>query len=757
MAYLPEFEVDIFISYAHVDNATANPAELGWVELFSEHLRVELDRLTGRSGKAAIWWDKALGKNQVFNQTIQTRLERSALLLVLTSRGHLASEYCQQEVRWFCESVSQQPWGLQIGDRLRLVNVRLQNIHHSQWPPQYQVALCHDFHDVQPAGGFGTPFAPGSAEFKRVLLELRDTLFHTLGHFRAVIDAGAPDSLPVDVALAPLVNFQKWFGIVCVNPPPDSVADWPGALETLRAWTWQNTAEVRWAQIEQQARLPAWLGAAKLLVLNRSPKNSTDAEKYCAEAQRRWPELPVLVINSQASPNLPLRRIVFTRVQTSPTTSRRADLLSEALQESQQLEETLQELQVRWPRPALEFHWPDADQPSAALFRERVSEWLDTEFQLQLAIQKFFPNAQQARLLNDQRGWLVARLLQFSIDEKASYFLKFFEQRDDFEREWDCCAQAENWLGKEVFALQPIEDLADPLEAFPVASPYRYPVCYKTSGAPGAFYLTLKECYRQNSFDFVESAFDRLLETLSDGQPVPEPVNEVPWSTAPGNDFCWPQEMKRCLRETLDELELYGPALYGEQKKWDECHARLRHLGSPSLPQWLTETRPVVRGHVHGNPESRNCLVNSANARDIRLVGCGAYRMAGRLVADLALIEHDLKMSLLNTEAAARGFFDLDVAHVQAWCAMESLAIDEKLAYEPAHAANAPDSVQRAYALIGHLRLRAQKVSADGEGHHYFAALLYWTLYGLHKRRLPPTKQLLALHSASEILRVFGT
>lgn len=39
MGYIPNFEHDIFISYAHVDNLD------GWVEAFHQHLEVRLARV----------------------------------------------------------------------------------------------------------------------------------------------------------------------------------------------------------------------------------------------------------------------------------------------------------------------------------------------------------------------------------------------------------------------------------------------------------------------------------------------------------------------------------------------------------------------------------------------------------------------------------------------------------------------------------------------------------------------------------------
>ena len=47
-AFVPGYEYDIFISYAHVDNLTVRPEEPGWVEQFHKHLEVQLTKHFGR-------------------------------------------------------------------------------------------------------------------------------------------------------------------------------------------------------------------------------------------------------------------------------------------------------------------------------------------------------------------------------------------------------------------------------------------------------------------------------------------------------------------------------------------------------------------------------------------------------------------------------------------------------------------------------------------------------------------------------------
>ena len=43
MAFLPGYEFDLFISYAHLDNVPAKAGQQGWVELFNGYLQTELN------------------------------------------------------------------------------------------------------------------------------------------------------------------------------------------------------------------------------------------------------------------------------------------------------------------------------------------------------------------------------------------------------------------------------------------------------------------------------------------------------------------------------------------------------------------------------------------------------------------------------------------------------------------------------------------------------------------------------------------
>ena len=175
MSFVPGFEYDIFISYAHVDNEEAE--EKGWVERFHKYLKIELDKQIGRPELTAIWRDPALKGNQLFDKTIQDQINASALFLALTSRGFLESEYCRKELNRFLEKAKKDHLNLVVGENYsRIFNQLLYNIPHKEWPDEYGgESTGFKFYDE-----FGYPLNPGSEPFKNQVRSLVKAIHKTL-------------------------------------------------------------------------------------------------------------------------------------------------------------------------------------------------------------------------------------------------------------------------------------------------------------------------------------------------------------------------------------------------------------------------------------------------------------------------------------------------------------------------------------------------------------------------------------------------
>ncbi|HEU0185342.1 MAG TPA: toll/interleukin-1 receptor domain-containing protein [Blastocatellia bacterium] len=190
MAYLPDFEHDIFISYSHVDDQD------GWVEVFQKQLEMALSRLLGRMGLARVWRDRRrLQGNHLFDRTIQNAIDSSALFVALTSKGYLESDYCRKELRWFREKNAN---ALIVGDRSRMLNVLLANIHYSEWPEEFEGTSGQVFHDAERDDEFGYPSDVNDRRFTAQMRQLCEAIYATLEDFKKTRDKPPPPAQPIE-------------------------------------------------------------------------------------------------------------------------------------------------------------------------------------------------------------------------------------------------------------------------------------------------------------------------------------------------------------------------------------------------------------------------------------------------------------------------------------------------------------------------------------------------------------------------------
>jgi hypothetical protein len=97
LPYLDQFDYDIFVSYAHVDDEPVAGADHGWVTHLVRCLKAQLARKLGRSDAYTLWMDHDLRNSAPLTQQILDRVRRSAMLVILLSPGYVASTWCRQE------------------------------------------------------------------------------------------------------------------------------------------------------------------------------------------------------------------------------------------------------------------------------------------------------------------------------------------------------------------------------------------------------------------------------------------------------------------------------------------------------------------------------------------------------------------------------------------------------------------------------------------------------------------------------------
>ena len=92
MAYVPGYDHDVFVSYAHLDNE----GESAWVTNLVRRLSIEVrQRLGAKDPK--IWIDHDLNGNDPLTPEIMQAIRRSATILLIVSPSYITSEWCARE------------------------------------------------------------------------------------------------------------------------------------------------------------------------------------------------------------------------------------------------------------------------------------------------------------------------------------------------------------------------------------------------------------------------------------------------------------------------------------------------------------------------------------------------------------------------------------------------------------------------------------------------------------------------------------
>ena len=172
---LTHFQYDLFISYAHDDNEPLQDGSSRWIESFSRQLRRALRGLIGID--VEVWRDRDdLSEATKFTPAIKRAIASSAVILPILSRSYLNSQYCRQELEWFCEANRN---ALDVSDYSRVIPILLYDISHEEWPHACSGLLGFRFHD-----GDGYPTDPESATFSLLLRRLASDLNQVLNHLR---------------------------------------------------------------------------------------------------------------------------------------------------------------------------------------------------------------------------------------------------------------------------------------------------------------------------------------------------------------------------------------------------------------------------------------------------------------------------------------------------------------------------------------------------------------------------------------------
>jgi hypothetical protein len=180
MAYVPEYDHDVFVSYAHLDNE----GELPWVSTLVHDLNIRIPERLGTKG-VHIWRDDRLEGNRPFTPEVLWAIQRAATLLIVMSPGYVKSQWCSRERNAFFDIARD---CIATG---RIFIVEYLDTNRSEVPAEFRELKGYKFwtQDGRTTRPLGISGVKGDEYWNR-LLTLRDSIARTLEQLRSTKISG---------------------------------------------------------------------------------------------------------------------------------------------------------------------------------------------------------------------------------------------------------------------------------------------------------------------------------------------------------------------------------------------------------------------------------------------------------------------------------------------------------------------------------------------------------------------------------------
>lgn len=149
MAYLPDFEEDIFISYASIDDAPLLGDPTGWVTQLHANLAARVKQRLG-ADNVRLWRDIEIRDNDDFTKKIIGRLPKTAALLSVLSPSFLQREWTIRELEVFVQNAQRGAGLLTNSDRSRIFKVEKIEVPRESLPSAMQGTKSYKFYGEDP-------------------------------------------------------------------------------------------------------------------------------------------------------------------------------------------------------------------------------------------------------------------------------------------------------------------------------------------------------------------------------------------------------------------------------------------------------------------------------------------------------------------------------------------------------------------------------------------------------------------------------
>lgn len=133
MTFVPGYEHDLFVSYAHIDNKPMSEDAPGWVTMLVDKLETRLAQKLGRAEFFKLWKDDQLSRHEGVTPQLLEAVKDAATCLVVLSPSYLASKWCLREKDTFLEQVQHRR--VRTGTRVFLIE--REEVERDKRPPEF--------------------------------------------------------------------------------------------------------------------------------------------------------------------------------------------------------------------------------------------------------------------------------------------------------------------------------------------------------------------------------------------------------------------------------------------------------------------------------------------------------------------------------------------------------------------------------------------------------------------------------------------
>jgi hypothetical protein len=208
MTSISDFRVNIFISYAHADNAPSAGGR-GWIEALREMLEMRLYQLLGRHPH--IWRDPNLSGTESVTaiQFLTLKVTKPTIFIAVLSPAYINSSECMKELQEFYDYTSRTE-GVQAA-KSRIFKIVKSPLPESEYPLQLRGSSTYSFYEIEPSSNKIQNLIPivgfvGYAKFVEKVEDLAQDIKELINHVETSLTSQRQVVVPNEPSRPGVVN-----------------------------------------------------------------------------------------------------------------------------------------------------------------------------------------------------------------------------------------------------------------------------------------------------------------------------------------------------------------------------------------------------------------------------------------------------------------------------------------------------------------------------------------------------------------------